>query len=161
MGKGAEEGARLKAKFLRAVPALAKLLDALEAAFKERGHVTGLDGRNLYIGASCRETAGVRRWERSLHKRLNVLLQSAGAVVMKKALVILDEQLQALKLVPGRDYEFVLNVHDEFQIECLERHAEIVVRQARLAIIEAGKHFKLRCPLDGEAKVGRTWADTH
>jgi len=42
----------------------------------KKGWVTGLDGRKLHI--------------RSEHSALNTLLQSAGAVVMKKALVLLD-----------------------------------------------------------------------
>ena len=29
------------------------------------------------------------------------------------------------------------------------------------AIRKAGEHFKFRCPLDGEWKVGRNWAETH
>lgn len=80
---------------------------------------------------------------------------------MKKALVILDERLQASGLLPGRDFEFVLNVHDEFQIETWEEHATFVGATARQAIVDAGIHFKMRCPLDGEYKVGSTWAETH
>jgi len=38
---------------------------------------------------------------------------------MKQALVILDDTLQNEQgLTPGVDYEFVANVHDEWQIEC-------------------------------------------
>jgi hypothetical protein len=29
------------------------------------------------------------------------------------------------------------------------------------AIIEAGKVLKLKCPLDGEYKVGDNWSETH
>lgn len=102
-----------------------------------------------------------RVWQRSMHKALNVLLQSAGAVVMKKALVIADTRLQAAGLVPGVDYEFVLNIHDEVQAEVLEAHAELVGQTIRQSIIDAGVHFKMRCPLDGEYKIGNTWAETH
>lgn len=102
-----------------------------------------------------------RVWQRSQHKALNTLLQSAGAIVMKKALVLLDTRLQAAGLVPGRDYEFVLNVHDEIQAEVTASFSEFVGQQARQAIIDAGAHFKMRCPLDGEFKIGNTWAETH
>ena len=162
VGKGADEGARLKAKFLAAVPALANLIDDLKAKFERDGFVRGLDGRKLYIGASKRVGRdGSERWERSLHKALNTLLQSAGAIVMKKALVLLDERLQAEGLVPGKHYEFILNVHDEFGIECDEGLEERVGQMARQAIIDAGVHFKMRCPLDGEYKLGSNWAQTH
>jgi hypothetical protein len=29
------------------------------------------------------------------------------------------------------------------------------------SIIEAGEFYNLRCPLDGEYKVGRNWSETH
>ena len=57
--------------------------------------------------------------------------------------------------------EFVANVHDEIQIECQESDALLVGEFAVQSIREAGEHFKLRCPLDGEFKIGRTWAETH
>ena len=133
----------------------------MEKTFSEQGFVKGLDGRKLLIGASARDTKAGRRWERSLHKRLNVLLQAAGAVVMKKALVLLDDVLHSSGLTPGVDYEFVINCHDEYQIEALEKHAEFVGKCARQAIIDAGVHFKMRCPMDGEYKIGNNWAETH
>lgn len=162
VGKGAEEGARLKAKFLAAVPALAGLIKDLDAAFERNGSVRGLDGRRLFIGATMDKNKLPKRvWKRSLHKALNTLLQSAGAIVMKKALVILDGDIQAKGLVPGKDYEFVINCHDEWQIECLEKHAEFIAETAKRAITKAGEAFKMRCPLAGEAKIGNSWAETH
>lgn len=102
-----------------------------------------------------------RVWQRSQHKALNTLLQSAGAIVMKKALCLADERLQAAGLVPGQHYEWVLQVHDEGQLEVDEAYAELVGKTYRQAIVDAGVHFKMRCPLDGEFKVGDTWAATH
>ena len=76
---------------------------------------------------------------------------------MKKALVLLSDKIKANKW----NAKFVANVHDEWQIEAAEAHADEVGRAARQSIIEAGEHFKLRCPLDGEYKIGRNWAETH
>jgi DNA polymerase I len=76
---------------------------------------------------------------------------------MKQALVLLSDKIRANNL----DAKFVANVHDEWQIEAAEAHADEVGRAARQSIIEAGEHFKLRCPLDGEYKIGRNWAETH
>lgn len=80
---------------------------------------------------------------------------------MKKALVLCDRSLQAQGYVPGEDYEFVLNVHDELQIEARPEIADIVGQTAVRSIQEAGQHFKFRCPLDGEYKVGKSWKETH
>lgn len=147
IGKGKAAGAKLRAKFLAGLPALEKLVTGVKKAAKERGYLRGLDGRMLHV--------------RSEHAALNTLLQSAGALVMKKALVILDTDLQAAGLVPGVDYEFVANVHDEWQIEVLAQHAEFVGQTAKAAISKAGDYFGFRCRLDGEYKVGRNWAETH
>ncbi|MGY5979085.1 DNA polymerase [Stenotrophomonas pavanii] len=147
VGKGRQAGAKLRSKFLAGLPALEKLVRGVKKRAAEKGYLIGLDGRKLHI--------------RSDHAALNTLLQSAGALVMKKALVILDADLQAAGLVPGVHYEFLANVHDEWQIEVDEDKAQFVGKTAQAAIRKAGDHFGFRCPLDGEFKIGRNWAETH
>ena len=139
-------GGEIKAQFLQAFPALDRLLKNLKGLAKRDGFLPGLDGRKLHV--------------RSQHAALNTLLQGGGALVMKRALVILDDWAQA-HWVPGKDYEFVANVHDEFQIEATPECAEWLLEWAPKSITAAGESFDLRCRLDGEAKAGRTWADTH
>ena len=141
-GGGVRRGNILKKNFLDNTPALKKLRDKVTKSSK-KGWVTGLDGRKLHI--------------RSEHSALNTLLQSAGAVIMKKALVLLDEYAKQYKI----DYKFVLNVHDEFQCEVRKDQADFFGGLAVGSIVQAGKSFKLNCPLDGEYKVGETWQQTH
>lgn len=138
------DGARLKNQFKRQVPAYAKLLNQLEYVTAQRGFLRGLDGRPLPV--------------RSAHSALNLLLQSAGAVVMKQALYVLDNELQAK--YPGR-FAFMANIHDEWQIECDRAIADDVGRMACEAIAAAGGILNLKCPLKGEYKIGNTWAETH
>jgi DNA polymerase I-like protein with 3'-5' exonuclease and polymerase domains len=76
---------------------------------------------------------------------------------MKKALCILNDTIKN----NGWDARFVANVHDEFQIECRADIADLVGQAGRQAIIDAGVAYNLRCPLDGEYKVGRNWRETH
>lgn len=148
IGKGPAAGKKLKRKFRDGLPALDKLLKAVEMKVKKPGYLIGLDGRRLHV--------------RSAHAALNTLLQSAGALVMKKALVILFNRLTAEGLQHGKDYAFVANVHDEFQIAVAPHiNPEEIGNAAVESIRAAGDHFGFRCPLDGEFKVGRTWADTH
>ena len=79
---------------------------------------------------------------------------------MKKALVILDDNLQKVH-TPAVDYEFLVNVHDEWQIECRPDIAEFIGKLGGYAITQAGEHFNFRCPLTGSYKVGKDWAETH
>lgn len=130
-------------KFMKNVPALAKLKEKIAVNLRNKGSLPGLDGRRLFI--------------RSEHAALNTLLQGAGAVVMKKALVIFDKYIKLHEL----DAHFVANVHDEWQLEVKEEEAELVGQLGVKAIIEAGKALRLNCPLDGEYKVGDNWKQTH
>ena len=142
VGGGRKQGKKLKAEFLKATPALAELKDNV-AVSAGKGYVTGLDGRKVFI--------------RSEHAALNSLLQSAGSLIMKQALIILDKYAKIWKL----DYKFVGNIHDEFQVEVREDQAAKFGSLAASCIEAAGIHFKLRCPLAGEFNVGDSWADTH
>jgi DNA polymerase-1 len=142
VGGSARDGTKLKAKFLAQTPALAKLLERVSKQ-AAKGWVPGLDGRRI--------------WVRSEHAALNSLLQGAGAIVMKKALVLFDDKVTTNKW----QIKYVANVHDEAQIECPKDIAEEVGKAFRQSIIEAGEAFNLRCPLDGEYKIGRNWRETH
>jgi DNA polymerase I len=149
VGGDAGEGRRLKNKFLRSLPALGRLVDAVQEASK-RGYLTGLDGRRLHV--------------RSSHAALNTLLQSAGALICKKWLLILEETLQKAGLKNGfdGDYAFCAWVHDEVQIACRnETIAKQVAHHAVSAVALAGDAFNFRCGLAGESKIGANWSETH
>ena len=143
VGAGAQEGEKLKSRFLQNTPALQALREKISSIAKNSGTIPGLDGRRIQI--------------RSDHATLNSLLQGAGAVVMKQALVLLDESLTKFNI----DYRFVANVHDEWQIEVEEAYADMVGKLGVQAIQNTGKVLKMRCPLDGEYKVGNSWKETH
>jgi len=142
VGGSAKDGADLKRRFLSNTPALESLRERVARA-SGRGYLTGLDGRRLRV--------------RSEHAALNTLLQAAGAIVMKQALVILDDYAQQWKL----DYNFIGNIHDEVQSEVVADQAEKYGWLAVECLKAAGIHFNLRCPLDGEFQIGTTWAETH
>jgi DNA polymerase I-like protein with 3'-5' exonuclease and polymerase domains len=143
VGAGAKEGQDLKARFLQNTPSLKELREKVSRVAKNTGTLPGLDGRRLQV--------------RSDHAALNTLLQSAGAIVMKQAVVLLDESLSKF----GIDYKFVANVHDEWQIEVEESYADMVGKIGAQSIENAGKVLEMRCPLAGEYKVGNSWKETH
>lgn len=142
VGGGAKEGQRLIDSFLNNTPSL-KALRAKVERLAEKGYLPGLDGRKLQV--------------RSPHAALNTLLQGAGAIVMKKGLIILDDLIRWNRI----NARFVANVHDEWQIEVDEKDAQLVGELGVEAIRQAGIELDLRCPLTGEFRVGKTWKDTH
>jgi DNA polymerase-1 len=143
-----ELGAEIKAKLETRFVALGKLKSAIEEAVEDRGYLLGLDGRRLNV--------------RKAHAALNTLLQSAGAIVMKKTLIVLDAELRAVGLCPGTDYEFVANIHDEAQAEVLPDHYPTYQRLALEAHPKAGKLFRVLCPLKAEVSpLAHSWKETH
>jgi DNA polymerase-1 len=136
------------------LPALAKLVEAVRRAWRKNGHLVGLDGRLLHV--------------RSEHAALNTLLQSAGAIVMKKALVLFeDDYASGIRLSHASHMgaipiiEYCANVHDEVQLEALKEIADDVGKEFAECIRRAGEHYKFRCPLSGSYAVGTSWAETH
>jgi len=142
VGGNSKAGQKLIDAFLTNTPALQRLRSTV-SRYAGKGFVPGLDGRKI--------------WVRSEHAALNSLLQGAGAIVMKKALVLFYDKTKANKW----PVKLVANVHDEFQLEVPKIYATIVGEAAKQSIVEAGEHFKLRCPLDGEFKIGNNWRETH
>lgn len=135
-------GKEIKNRFLSRTPALANFRKRVDKA-TGKGWLRGIDGRKLRI--------------RNRHSALNTLIQGGGAIVMKKALILLEEQVSKHKLKARP----VANVHDEFQYEVLETHAEDFGSLAVDSIINAGKELGIRCPLNGEYKYGNNWQETH
>ena len=80
---------------------------------------------------------------------------------MKVALVLLDTSLQGEGLVRGVDYEFVVNSHDEWQIETRPSVAQFVGEQACTAMAKSGTLLAFLCPISGTFKTGNNWAETH
>ena len=142
LGRSEADGRRVKEKFLRHTPSLRSLREKVDGVAKKRW-LRGLDQRKILI--------------RHPHAALNTLLQGAGACVMKYALTLLEEYVinKRIKAYP------VVNVHDEFQYEVEESKTKEFGELAVQSIIQAGKDLKIRCPLDGEYKIGNNWAETH
>jgi len=137
-----EKGREIRERFLSGLPALKRLRDDIDRRVREKGRLIALDGRILPV--------------RSTYAALNVLLQSAGSIIVKTATVLF------WRTIP-RDIgvEQVLHVHDEVQFYAEEEHADFVGKHMVDCIREAGKELGMRCPLDGEYKIGRSWAETH
>jgi DNA polymerase I len=142
-----EVGKKTIDTFYRNLPAIKRLKDKIDERITTRGYLVGIDGRHLQI--------------RSRHSALNQLLQSTGAVVMKKATCILYEDLETAGLKHGKDYGFCANIHDEYQISVLPNHVEQVQEISIKAIEKSGEFFNLLCPFTGESRVGANWKETH
>ena len=142
VGGTAKHGQQLITRFLNNMPALKhlRMLVSKEAAGDT---IKALDGRLLHI--------------RSEHAALNTLLQGAGAIVCKQWLVHIMERVIKTKL----DVKLVASIHDEYQFEVAIPDIERFCRLTKEAMTQTTKTLKMKCELDCDYKVGKTWADTH
>tara|TARA_R110000823_G_scaffold273716_1_gene392734 strand:- start:4658 stop:6388 length:1731 start_codon:yes stop_codon:yes gene_type:complete len=136
------KGKETQDKFLRNVPKLGKLINAVQKK-ANRGYIRGIDGRKL--------------WIRQTRAALNTLLQGGGAVVCKQWSIILYDEIQRRNL----DAHLVNTIHDEQQYEVSKEHAEELMEIADTTMLETGRFFDMRLPLNADAKMGTTWAETH
>lgn len=145
--KNAAYGKKMREKLLAKQSGLGKLIKALVNTNKERGHLIDLDGQRLVSVSD--------------HSILNTLCQNAGALVAKRSWVIFDEVITHFGFVHGKDYAYMLNVHDEIQLECPAHKAEKLGKILIHSMAEAGKYYKLNVPITGEYKIGNNWKETH
>jgi DNA polymerase I-like protein with 3'-5' exonuclease and polymerase domains len=137
-------GAQALRKFIAATPGLGRLRERLEAQ-AQSGWLPGLDGRRVPVPAQ--------------YKALNYAVTSAEAVICKRWLVNVHDELRAhFRYGWDGDVVIVAWIHDELVACCrpeiADQVGEIMVRYAK----EAGEHYKLRLPLEANYNTGRSWA---
>ena len=140
-------GQELRRKFLDAIPGLEPLIDAVKERVRTNNRLRGLDGRPIFCRAE--------------HASLNYLLQSAGAILSKRWLVIGQDMLDEAGLTYDRDYTRCAYVHDEQQFSVIPTEADTVARLLEQAALRAGEYYNFRVPITAAADVGANWAATH
>lgn len=172
----AKDGKALKERFFKSVPAYKKLCSSIEKALVESSewvgsvnkvkwrkrvhpdnhnldithHILGLDRRLVYV--------------RSPHSALNTILQSAGALICKKWVCLVEENMRKAGYKHGWDGDFAMMawVHDEVQVACRTQDiAEDCVRIAQESMRQTQEFFKFNCQLDTEGSVGKNWFNCH
>lgn len=136
------DGARLRSQFLSNLPALASLLSFVHMRTERFKSLVGIDGRLIPV--------------RSKHMALNTQLQSDGAIIAKVAFVLAYPTLTRQMGV-----KFLLNIHDEFQVECDPEKADAVGQALVESMQKAGTVLGCKIPITGEYKIGNNWAETH
>lgn len=146
--RDATVGQRIKDEFLKKIPGLNELVTQLEkmfdATFKEtsRGYIMALDGRPIYMEGK--------------RLALNYLLQSFEKITVSLAI----EQLQRELDEGGFDWQPLIVYHDETQFLVREDQAEAAKEIALKAFRDAPKQLGAMI-MEGDAKVGLNWYETH
>lgn len=142
IGGTRKEGGEFDKLFLDRSPHLARVKQQM-AVYAKKGWYPASDGRMIPI--------------KSERFALSVALQGEETIVMRQALIYQYNSMLREKL----DGHLVGFIHDEGQFDCLATHAERVGQLMCENIARSGKSLNLWVPMEGEAKEGKTWADTH
>jgi DNA polymerase I-like protein with 3'-5' exonuclease and polymerase domains len=138
------DGAKIVDTFFRNVPGLKRLIDGVKYEYKHNhGRLLTIDGGFVLCA--------------SVNAALNYKIQSAGAIVMKLTSILLDKKARQECI----DFRKVGDIHDEGQLEVLEREAERLGTLAVDSIREAGVLLKFNVGLSGDYKIGKDWSQTH
>lgn len=144
-----EDGKAIKDRFFESLPMLKELIERVKEQ-GEQGYVIGLDGRKLWLRKDGKGRP-------MTHKALNLLLQGAGAVVMKYAMVLLDEAITHEEL----DAWKVIDMHDEGQYDVHPRDVNRVRELMDICVKKAGELLGMNLPLASDSVAGLSWKDTH
>ena len=140
-------GGDLRRKFLDAIPGLEPLIDAVKLKVRSTGRLRGLDGRPIFCKAE--------------HASLNYLLQSAGAILSKRWVVVGQDLLDGAGLTYDVDYTRCAYVHDEVQLSVVPQEVDRVKELLENAAPVAGEYYNFRVPIAASADSGDNWAATH
>jgi DNA polymerase-1 len=137
------EAKAAKALFMQQIPGLPKLIRRLQSELSRTGRITLCDGSRILVPSD--------------HMVIPYLLQGDESRLMKQAMILVDEIVRKEKL----DALKVGDIHDEWQTDVLNAHVESFIESCGRAFPEAGRSFGYRVPIECDAKVGLTWAETH
>jgi len=140
-------GGDLRRKFLDAIPGLEPLIDAVKLKVRSTGRLRGLDSRPIFCRAE--------------HASLNYLLQSAGAILSKRWVIIGQELIDQAGLTYNSDYTRCAYVHDEVQMSVLPSESDRMAQLLEQAAPLAGQYYNFRVPITASAAQGINWASTH
>lgn len=135
------EGGEIKRMFLERL-GIGDLIEQCKDE-QQRGRVELVDGSKVVCP--------------SPHAALNYKLQGSGTRVMGLGAINLERAIAKHRL----DSLKVGDIHDEWQYDVAPDHAELHARESVQAIRDSGRQLRLNVPLDGAAKIGSTWAETH
>jgi DNA polymerase-1 len=139
-----KEAKEAKGLFFQMVPELPELIKRLKGELKKTGRITLCSGNRISVSSD--------------HMVIPYLLQGDESQIMKKAVIEAHKEIRRRRL----DVLKCGDIHDEHQYDTLRLHSEEFAKDVLPTVFRrAGEFFSFRVPIDCDAKIGLTWAETH
>lgn len=132
-----------KQKFFQQVPELPDLIKRLQYELKRSGRLKLCDGALVLVPSD--------------HMVIPYLLQGDESRLMKQAMIYVNDYVRKEKL----DAIKVGDIHDEWQTDCGLYSVGPFAFACKSSFVRSGESFDYRVPIECDAKVGLTWAETH
>lgn len=141
----ADEGEAKKNALIASIPGFYDLIDKLKRDLEKTGRIRLCDDTPILVP--------------SPHMVIPYLLQGDESRLMKQALVYVDRNIRMRR--HHNDVFKVADIHDEWQFRVRTSVVPEFLEYALPCFPEAGETFKYNILIEGDAKTGRTWAETH
>lgn len=141
----AKEGEALRQGIIANIPGFQATIERLQEELANTGRITLCSGTPILVP--------------SPHMVIPYKLQGDESQLMKLALIFVD------KIVTERGWENdafkVADIHDEWQWRVRKSIVKEFIMAALPCFVKAGEFFNYNIEITGDAKEGRTWAETH
>ena len=141
----AKEGEALRQGIIANIPGFKETIERLQEELNETGRIKLCSGTPILVP--------------SPHMVIPYRLQGDESQLMKLALIFVD------KIVTERGWENdafkVADIHDEWQWRVRKSIVKEFIEAALPCFVKAGEFFNYNIEITGDAKEGRTWAETH
>ena len=139
------EGEQKRRMMIDSIPGFGELIAKLERELEKTGRITLCDGTPILVP--------------SPHMVIPYLLQGDESRLMKRAMHYVDQMVRAERW--HNDVFKVADIHDEWQLRTRTEITRAFVDKALPCFEKAGDSFGYLIPISGDAKIGKTWAETH
>jgi DNA polymerase I len=140
-----KEGDELRDGIIAGIPGFYELVKALQQELEDNGRIRLCDDTPILVS--------------SPHMVIPYILQGDESRLMKKALIYTDEAIRRAKL--SKLVLKVADIHDEWQWRVHKSVVDDFIALALPTFPRAGEFFNYNIVIEGDAKVGKTWAETH
>ncbi|WP_168428635.1 DNA polymerase I [Erwinia amylovora] len=150
---GAGEAKKYMDLYFERYPGVLQYMESTRELAAQKGYVSTLDGRRLYL-PDINASNAMRR-KAAERAAINAPMQGTAADIIKRAMIAVDSWLEQQ---PSPEVKMIMQVHDELVFEVQADAVEAACAQIR-ALMEGS--MKLDVPLRVDIGVGDNWDQAH
>ncbi|MDR0571993.1 MAG: DNA polymerase I, partial [Rickettsiales bacterium] len=136
--------------YFRLYPEIPKYMEEVREFVRRNGFVKTMFGRRCYLDLNSKHV------DKLYIDRIaiNAPIQGTGADIIKKAMILLDKELEKY----GDDVNLLLQIHDELLLEVKDDLVDAVAETVK-RVMENVVRFDI--PLTVNCKIAKNWGDAH